>query len=165
MFYFIKLVYLILRQALSGDYLDELVKAGMTDIGIDLKALRLSTFQQITGLVDEALAEMYLKTAWQAVGYLHDHHPQVFLGIGIPYNRDLIRLDEIEEMGRRIAQIDPWLQVCALDFRPEFRRLDLIRPAFEEMLQVHRTLRASGLESVVCQTDRGKIGPAGDLLA
>jgi pyruvate formate lyase activating enzyme len=52
----------------------------MTDIGIDLKALRVSTFQEITGLVDEALARRYMETAWKAVKYLHDNHPQVFLG-------------------------------------------------------------------------------------
>ena len=39
----------------------------MTDIGIDLKALRVSNFQEITGLVDEALASRYMETAWNAV--------------------------------------------------------------------------------------------------
>ncbi len=150
---------------LTGDYLDDLVEAGMTDIGLDLKALRLSTFQEITGLVDEGLASKYVETAWQAVGYLHDHHPQVFLGIGIPYNKDLISLDEIEEMGRRIAEIDPWLQVCALDYRPEFKRLDITRPSYWEMFQVFGILRDCGLESVICQTERGKIGPTGRLLS
>ena len=109
---------------------DPLVEAGMTDIGIDLKALRLPTFMEISGLVDEALAERYMQTAWWAVEYLHDHHPQVFLGIGIPYNNELISLDEVIEMGQRISEIDPWIQICALDYRPEFRRADLIRPGF-----------------------------------
>jgi pyruvate formate lyase activating enzyme len=149
---------------LTGDYLDDLVDAGMTDMGIDLKALRVSTFQEITGLVDEAPAIRYMETAWKAVEHLHDHHPQVFLGIGFPYNQELISLEEIAEMGRRIAEIDPWLQVCALDYRPEFKRQDLVRPSYWEMLQVHYVLRDSGLESVVCQTERGKIGPMGKLL-
>jgi len=149
---------------LTEDYIDELVGAGMTDIGIDLKALRLSTFQKITGLAKGDLAEKYMETAWQAVKYLHKKHPQVFLGIGIPYNRDLIGMEEIVEMGRRIAGIDPWIQVCALNYRPEFRRPDLLRPSFQEMLQVHGVLRDCGLETVVCQTDRGKIGPTGGLL-
>lgn len=35
---------------LTEDYLDELVQAGMTDIGIDLKALECKTFMGITGL-------------------------------------------------------------------------------------------------------------------
>jgi pyruvate formate lyase activating enzyme len=150
---------------LTGDYLDDLVEAGMTDIGIDLKALRAATFQEITGLVDEALAYRYMETAWQAVEYLHDHHPQVFMGIGIPYNKDLIGLDEIGEMGRRIAEIDPWLQVCALDYRPEFKRQDIARPTYWEMLQIYAILRESGLESVICQTERGKIGPMGRLIS
>ena len=106
---------------LTDDYLDDLVEAGMTDIGIDLKALRISTFKEITGLLDEALASRYLETAWKAVEYLHCNHPQVFLGIGIPYNKDLICLEEITEMGRRIAEIDTWLQVCAWITGPSSR--------------------------------------------
>jgi pyruvate formate lyase activating enzyme len=149
---------------LTGDYLDELAEAGMTDIGIDLKALRISTFQKITCLEDVALAGRYMQTAWQAVEWLHENHPRIFLGIGIPYNKDLISLEEIEEMGRRIAEIDPWLQVCALDYRPEFKRPDLVRPGFWEMLMVHGVLRDTGLESVICQTARGRIGPGGELL-
>jgi pyruvate formate lyase activating enzyme len=149
---------------LTNDYLDDLVEAGMTDIGIDLKALRISTFQEITGLVDSALASRYMETAWKAVKYLHDNHPMVFIGIGIPYNKDLIGLEEIAEMGRRIAEIDPWLQVCALDYRPEFKRPDLTRPSYWEMFQAYGVLRDSGLESVICQTEKGIIGPMGRLL-
>ena len=149
---------------LNSDYLDELVEAGMTDIGIDLKALRISTFQEITGVVDESLASRYMQTAWQAVEYMHQNYPMVFLGIGIPYNKDLIGLEEIAEMGRRIAEIDPWIQVCALDYRPEFMRPDLIRPSYWEMFQVYGVLRDVGLESVICQTERGRIGPSGKLL-
>ncbi len=148
----------------TADYLDDLADAGMTDIEIDLKALRVSTFQEITGLVDETLASKYMETAWKAVEHLHDHHPQVFLGIGFPYNQALISLEEIAEMGRRIAEIDPWLQVCALDYRPEFKRQDLVRPSHTEIMQVHGVLRDVGLESVVCQTEKGKIGPTGILL-
>ncbi|MDD1753549.1 MAG: radical SAM protein [Methanotrichaceae archaeon] len=150
---------------LTGDYLDELVEAGMTDIGIDLKALRISTFQEITGLVDESLASRYMQTAWQAVEYMHQNYPMVFLGIGIPYNKDLIGLEEIAEMGQKIADIDPWIQVSALDYRPEFMRLDITRPSYREMFQVYGILRNTGLESVICQTERGRIGPAGRLLS
>ena len=119
---------------------------------------------EITGLLDEGLATKYLQTAWEAVKYLHDSHPQVFLGIGIPFNEDLISIAEIQEMAERIVSIDPWIQVCVLDYRPEFRRPDLVRPSHWEMLEVHYILRDCGLQSVVCQTERGKIGPAGRLL-
>lgn len=149
---------------LQKDYLEDLVEAGMTDIGIDLKALRISTFQEITGLVNEALAVKYKETAWQAAKYLHDNHPQVFLGIGIPYNRALITYEEIGEIAEKIAEIDPWIQVCVLDYRPEFKRSNLTRPNYWEMLEIHGILRDSGLESVICQTERGKIGPSGGLL-
>lgn len=149
---------------LTADYLDGLIDAGMTDIGIDLKALNLSTFREITGVIDKGLAGRYMETAWKAVEYLKEHYPQVFLGVGIPYNKDLISLEEIAEMGQRIADINPWIQVCALDYRPEFRRLDIVRPSFQEMVQVHNVLKDCSLESVICQTVRGKIGPTGELL-
>ena len=149
---------------LTKDYLEDLIQVGMTDLVLDLKAISASTFQEITGLVDEELALKYMETAWQAAKYLHDSHPEVFLGIGIPYNRELISIDEIREMGEKIAQIDPWIQVSALDYRPEFRRPDLVKPSFRDMMQVHAVLRDCGLESVICQTERGKIGPTGRLL-
>jgi pyruvate formate lyase activating enzyme len=136
----------------------------MTDIGIDLKSLRLNTFMVIAGLEDKDLAKKYLETSWKAVKHLVDNHPQVFLGIGIPYNSKLISLKEVEEMGRKIAKIDPWIQFCVLDYRPEFQRLDIVRPEFEEMMQVHEVLKSSGLESVVCQTAKGRIVPSGELL-
>jgi pyruvate formate lyase activating enzyme len=148
---------------LTDDNPDELVEAGMTDIGIDLKGLRISTFQEITGHLDEALASRYLETAWMAVEYVHRNHPpMVFLGIGVPYNKDLNGLEEIAEIGRRIAEIDPWIQVCALDYRPEFERPDLTRPSYWEMFQVYGVLRDAGLESVICQTERERIGHQGD---
>jgi pyruvate formate lyase activating enzyme len=149
---------------LTKDYLDELVDAGMTDIGIDLKALRPETFMQITGLEDEALATKYMKCAWQAVNYLVQNHEKVFVGIGIPYNRDLISMAEIEEMGQRISKIDQWVQVCALDYRPEFLRMDIPLPTFDEMQRVHDVLKSTGLESVLCQTRRGRIGPNGAIM-
>jgi len=149
---------------LTRDYIDELAEAGMTDIGIDLKALRTATFMEICGLVDEPLAEMYLETAWRAVRYVHDSYPQIYLGVGIPYNSLLISLDEIIAMGRKIAEIDPWMQVCVLDLRPEFLRDDLIRPSFWDMMQVHYNLRDCGLLTVVCQTEKGKVGPSGRLV-
>lgn len=55
---------------LTSDYIDELVDAGMTNIGIDLKSLNVPTYMEITGLDDRELAEKYLKTSWNAVEYI-----------------------------------------------------------------------------------------------
>ncbi len=107
---------------LTKDYLDELILAGMTDAGIDLKGIRLETFQMITGVKDKEHAELYLENAWNAVKYLLDSYPQVFVGIGIPYNKILISRKEILEIGERIAEISKASQVCVLDYRPAFRR-------------------------------------------
>jgi pyruvate formate lyase activating enzyme len=147
---------------LSKDYIDELVDAGMTDIGIDVKGLRLESFQRITGLEKE-LSEIYLKTEWNALKYILDEYgDKIFVGVGIPYNRDLISLNEIREIGEEIVKMDDEVQVCALDYRPEFRST-IKRPSFQEMFEVWKVLRETGLKVVVCQTARGYIRPDGRL--
>jgi len=145
---------------LTPDYLDELVEAGMTDIGIDLKSLELDTFSYITGVKSKEIARKYLTTAWNAVKYIVDNYSEkVFIGIGIPYNKALITVEEIEKMGEKIRKIDDLVQVCVLDYRPAFRRLDIQRPEYEEMVNVWKILSGTGLKTVICQTAKGHIGP------
>jgi len=145
---------------LTKDYIDELVEAGMTDVGPDLKGLRVETFMRITGLRDKDLAEKYLRTTWEAAEYLIDNHKdEIFVGLGIPFNKDLISIKEISLMGEKISRIDPEVQVCVLDYRPEFRRRNISRPSYEEMVNVWKTLNDTGLRTVVCQTEYGHIGP------
>jgi pyruvate formate lyase activating enzyme len=146
---------------LTPDYIDELVlEAGVTDIGVEPKAVQVSTFQRFTGVADAALAERYLDTAWRAVEYIATTYPdRVFLGVGMPYNRELVGLDEVEAFGRRLAGIDPQVQLCVLDYFPTFRRQDLHRPRPSEMLEVRRILEGTGLSTVVVQTAIGHLGP------
>ena len=101
-----------------------------------------------------------METAWNAVKYLVDNYPEkVFLGVGIPYNKDLISLEEIGKMGEKIRKIDENVQVCVLDYRPVFRRSYIQRPEYEEMVNVWRILSGTGLKTVTLQTARGHIGP------
>jgi len=147
---------------LTPDYIDELVEAGMTDIGIDVKGIRLETFQRITGLSGD-IARVYLKTEWNALKYVVDeYYGEIFIGVGIPYNKELISLDEIREIGEKIAEISDEIQVCALDYRAEFRSR-IRRPTYEEMFEVWKTLRDCGLKTVICQTTYGYINPHGKL--
>ncbi len=142
---------------LMFDYIDELVDSGMTDIGIDIKAVTVGTFKRITGLNDGAVSKAYMENAWEAVRYLRNHYSGlVFLGVGIPYNKDLITLEEIEKIGRRLADIDPGVQVCVLDYRGEFRS-GILRPSPREMRHVGSILKDTGLETVLCQTVYGHI--------
>jgi pyruvate formate lyase activating enzyme len=145
---------------LTKDYIDELIDAGMTDIGIDLKGCTMETFMRITAVKERGLAELYLSTAWKAVRYLVERYKDIiFTGVGIPYNEKLISLDEIGLIGKKLYEIDPNIQICALDYRPEFERLDLQRPSYGEMVEVHDVLKDAGLKTVICQTNRGHIGP------
>ena len=145
---------------LTKDYIDKLVEAGMTDIGPDIKALKLETFKKITGIYDNELAERLLETEWNAVKYLIDKYlGRIFVGVGIPYNQKLISLEEIRKIGEKLANWEPNIQVCVLDYRPEFRRQDLERPSYQEMVKVKKILEETGLKCVICQTVYGHIGP------
>lgn len=145
---------------LTYDYIDELVDAGMTDIGIDLKSLDVSTYMNITGIDDEELAEKYLKTSWDAVEYIINNYlEEIFLGIGIPYNSALISKEEIEQIGKKIFSLKFDVQVCALDYRPEFRRKNLIKPSVKKMIEIKEILNNTGLETVIVQTEKGHFGP------
>ena len=145
---------------LTKDYIDDLVEAGMTDVGPDLKGFHLESFVRITGIRDQDLAERYHSTAWEAVRYLTvEYKDRVFTGVGIPYNRKLISVEEIGMMGEKLCQINPELQVCVLDYRPEFKKLNLVKPSYEEMVEIHRVLSGKGLRTVICQTKYGHIGP------
>lgn len=94
------------------------------------------------------------------MNYLVDNYPEkVFLGVGIPYNKDLISLEEIGKMGEKIRKIDENVQVCVLDYRPAFRRSYIQRPEYEEMINVWKILSGTGLKTIICQTARGHIGP------
>ncbi len=143
---------------LTGDYIDELVEAGLTDIGIDLKSLEVDTFTRITGVENRHLALQYHNTAWKAVKYIRDNHPSLFLGVGFPFNRELISVEEIERMGEQVQAINPGIQVTVLDYRPEFRNHEINRPTYVEMKQVHEILKDIGLKTVICQTTFGYIG-------
>lgn len=148
---------------LTHDYLDELIlEAGITDIGIEPKGVHPETFMGITGIVDENLARRYLETAWEAVRYVAStYREKVFLGVGLPYNRALIGLEEVREFGQWLAAIDSGVQLCVLDYFPTFRRRKLRRPSVGEMLKVKRTLEEAGLKTVVVQTAIGHIGLQG----
>ena len=65
----------------------------------------------------------------------------------------------IGEMGERIARLDPAVQVCVLNYRPEFRGSDIARPTLDEMINVWSVLKEVGLKTVICQTEFGHIGP------
>jgi len=144
---------------LTADYIDELVESGMTDIGIDLKGMEINTFQRITGLKDKGMAQTCLENAWVALRYIREHYTdRIFLGIGIPYNKDFISLEEVEKMGKRICAIDHDVQVCVLDYRAEFRS-HIKRPSSQEMMGVRSILKDTGLRTVLCQTAYGHVGP------
>jgi len=145
---------------LTRDYVDELIDAGVTDIGVEPKGARLETFMKITGIRDRELASRYQRTQWGALRYLVDNYrDKVFIGVGVPYNSAFMSWDELIEVGERIAAIDPDLQVVVLDYFPTFRNRAIERPSPSEMVKVKETLNGVGLKTVIVQTSIGHIGP------
>jgi len=145
---------------LTSDYIDELVESGMTDIGIDLKSWDLLTYMKITGLKDKLVAEKYLETSWNAVKYIiNNYFDKIFLGIGIPYNKALISKNEIQKISKKIFELKPNVQICVLDYRPEFKRKNLFKPSVMEMMEIKELLNLTGLEKVIVQTTEGHFGP------
>ncbi|MCS4541072.1 MAG: radical SAM protein [Euryarchaeota archaeon] len=141
---------------LTKDYVDELVQAGMTDIGIDLKGIRIETFMKITNVFEKKLANIYLKNAWSATKYILDNYSEkIFLGVGVPHNKAFITLEEIREIGSKLARWDSKVQVTALDYRAEFKRTDLIQPSPQEMLKVGNIFKECGLKTVMVQSRAG----------
>jgi len=145
---------------LTEDYIDELVDAGLTDIGIDLKGLQIDTFMRISGLLDREVAGGCKENAWKAVGYISRYYREkLFLGIGIPYNRELISLDEVHDIAREIYNIDPRIQTTALTYTAQYRsRIPM--PSLEEMKTVHHILKEAGLTVALRQTSAGTFGPS-----
>jgi len=145
---------------LTPSYIDELVDAGVNNIGVEPKGVRLETFMNITGISDRSLAERYLRTSWEAAKHLIDNYrDRVYVGIGIPYNPAFMSFEELAEIGDRIASMDPDIQVCVLDYFPAFRRKEIGRPGYREMLKVKDLLNGRGLRCVIVQTVYGHIGP------
>ena len=146
---------------LTPDYIDELVEAGITDIGVEPKGVKTETFMYITGIDDRELASKFLDNSWRAIKYIVDHYypERVFLGVGLPYNRELISMEEVHDFGLKLASIHPEVQLCVLDYFPTFRRRRLKRPSPTEMLEVKRVLESAGLKTVIVQTSIGHIGP------
>lgn len=151
---------------LTQDYIDDLVRVGVTDIGPDLKAVSLTTFQTITGIKDKDLAKMYMNTEWAAIKHIIDHYypESVFVGVGLPFNpafypSEEVMWAELSEWSDRMIRLDNRVQVTILDYRPEFRRHDIQRPAPEMMRNVKEFLEGTGLQTVTAQTMRGHLPP------
>ena len=145
---------------LTRGYVDELVEAGVTDFGVEPKGLTYETFSRITGVRDRGLVERYVENQWGALRYLLDEYgDRVFVGVGIPYNRDLMPWEELLEIGERVASIDPDVQVVVLDYFPAFRNRRMRRPSPREMLRVKEALEGVGLRTVIVQTSQGHFGP------
>ncbi len=145
---------------LTKDYIDDLIDAGITDIGPDLKSHDLEIFSRIIGIDDRELVKIYMDRAWNAVKYISDqYYPDiVFMGVGLPYNKYFYRsFEQVHEWGVQLSQINPEIQVSVLDYRPIFRNHEITRPSIDEMLKVKSALESEGLKNVIVQTSKGHL--------
>ncbi|MDY6935799.1 MAG: radical SAM protein [Spirochaetota bacterium] len=150
---------------LTNSYVDEIVETGATDISIDLKGLQLDTFIKITGLKDSHMAERYKRTAWEAVKYIsHNYKDKISLSVSIPYNNELISLSEFNDIGLRLLESDPSIQVGIISYYGAFKSKNMQPPSSKEMKKAHRILRDVGLKNVFAKTMEGFIKPSGEFM-
>ena len=141
---------------LSGEYIDELVEAGVTDISPDLKAHRLDTFMMACGLSSAERAREYLENSWQAVRYINDNfREQVFMAVSLPCHPKIHSRDELEEMAAAIAEINPELPVTLIELQPAFRHRDWPRISPETMANALSIMQDAGLQRVIIQGGKG----------
>ncbi len=140
---------------LTPEYVDKLIEEGVNEFTIDLKGLDIQTFMRITGLKSEELAEKYLNRAWNAVKYIIDkYNGKVMVEVGIPYNKKLISLEEMQQIGKKLSSIDNNVYTYVIDYKPAFRRRDLLPPSYKEMMEIYKLLKGEGLKKVFCKFPR-----------
>jgi pyruvate formate lyase activating enzyme len=152
---------------LTPDYIDELVQAGVTDISPDVKALYPETYMKIAGIEDLELAKLCVETAWNAVEYLlKNYSNKMFIVLAIPYHEELISMDELQQMARKIYEINPGTCISLIDYMPAFRCRDLPYTDPEKMEEIHQMFLNTGLNRVLWQfaEDVGEALDPDDLL-
>ncbi|WP_078060542.1 radical SAM protein [Desulfotomaculum copahuensis] len=137
---------------LTNDYIDELYDAGLTDISPDLKGDDLSTFMKLTGIKEKNLANRYLETAWEGVKYLvNNYHDRINLAVAIPYHPSFISRQEIERMGKRLANMDNKIDVNLIIYQPVFRMRSVSEVSDTDIDEALELLKDAGLQKVWCQ--------------
>lgn len=137
---------------LSGEYIDELVEAGVTDISPDLKAYRLDTFMKASGISSAERARVYLENSWQAVRYVNENfREQIFMAVSLPCHPKIHSRAELEEMAAALVKIDPELPVTLIELQPAFRHRDWPQISPETMANALSILQNAGLQRVIIQ--------------
>jgi len=141
---------------LSPEYIDELVEVGVTHISPDLKAIRLKTFMELTGLSDRELAAAFLKTSWDAVRYIQEVYTgRVFMVAAVPYRPEVTSKEELFELGKALTDIDPHIHINLIEYQPAFRWRDWREVESREMDEAKGILEEAGLRSVIIQGGAG----------
>jgi pyruvate formate lyase activating enzyme len=137
---------------LTPDYLAELWDAGMTDISPDLKGLEVDTFMKIAGMHNRELAQKYLDTSWKSVEAIVTHYAdKLYATVGVPFHPQFISMEELHEMGKRLASFNKNIDVNLIVYQPAFRVRDLGEVADEEIDKAMDLLNATGIKRVWCQ--------------
>ena len=137
---------------LTCDYIDEIVQSGISDISPDLKARRVDTFMKLCGIKSRDSAKLYLETSWNAVRYLDERYREkVFMAVSFPYHPRIHSLEELEDAGRTLAEINAGMPVTLIEYQPAFRLRDeaFIKP--HEMETAKEVLLSAGLSRVIVQ--------------
>lgn len=137
---------------LNKNYVDELIDLGVTDISPDIKGVTVESFKKLTGLKDEIIAARYLDNAWQVVRYIIEKcSDKLFTVVGIPFHKDLLTAEELYQIGRKLAAINPNVPVNLIEYQAAFRQRDLAYISEDETEKSLAILQDAGLRNVLCQ--------------
>jgi len=137
---------------LTPDYIDELVEAGVTDVSPDLKALRLETFVNVTGVFSKPTARYYLENSWESVRYLDkEYRDRVLTAVSVPCHPRTHSMNELDAMARAVASINPEMPVTLIEYQPAFRRRTWPVAGKKAMEQVRCLFESAGVRRVFVQ--------------
>lgn len=137
---------------MTPEVIDAVVAAGITDISPDLKALRLDTFINISGVTAQKTAQAYLHNSWNAVRYIHERHrQQVFMAVSLPCHPRIHSKAELYETAAALAAIDPEICVTLIEYQPAFRRRDWPFLGEKAMAQAKSIVESAGLRNLIIQ--------------
>lgn len=130
---------------LTPKNLEMLYEAGLDSVWLDLKAFREDVYRYLCGTTNRWILELPARI----------HDIGIVVEVVILYIPTLVELEEIEGLGRVVAEVDRDIPVTLLAFFPE-HRLTMIRPpTMEEMVKAYEVLKHR------CRLNRVKIGNIG----
>jgi pyruvate formate lyase activating enzyme len=137
---------------LTEEYIDELYDCGITHISPDIKAATVESFMSIAGVEDRQLAHFYLDRSWETVKHIvNEYTDKLCYVVAIPYHPRLNSLEEVYNIGKRLASLNRDIDVNLVEYHPAFRARKIPSASKDMVQRAVNVLYDSGLRNVWLQ--------------